>query len=193
MRIETFKTNQYEFADDIYSLSTLMEDSSEANEYKRVVFVSIFNTINVGMGTFFIGYKDEKKVAFGFFAHGTEDKNFRRLQYFAVLPKYRNKGIGTEVLSLALKQETNIVSGVNIPCSRSLTEFYKCLGFKFIMEVEDVETYGHNQVILSLHSKDTNIESSDYGRYAECTVAEPDVYPFYRELEVAFGIELMPK
>ena len=91
LKINFFTQINNELVHELYNFSVLMED---ANELKRIVFTIGYHILAQKQGSFFIGYHKNKKVSYGLLSNGTQDLNFRRLKYFAVIRKYRNKNIG---------------------------------------------------------------------------------------------------
>ena len=186
--IKIFSSLDDGFINDIFRLSQLMED---AGEFKRIVFIIIYSTLLKHKGTFFIASIGNKKVAYGFLAHGTSDPNFRRLIYFAVEKDYRNKQIGFSTLKAIIRQETVLTSGISLACQDSLYTFYKKLGFEYLGKVEGLE-YQENEIALSLVSPLTNTSQENYGTFFQIRVTEDKlVFDFYENIKNKYKINLL--
>ncbi|KAA1160876.1 GNAT family N-acetyltransferase [Pseudoalteromonas distincta] len=122
------KDNFGEVIPDIFRFSYLMIDGGEM---KEAVYCTATHMLQSNDGCFFTITHNDKKIAYGVFSYGLNNRNVRRLYYFAVEREHRQSGLGTKALKLAMETEVNIDHGCTVACQPELRVFYEKVGFKY--------------------------------------------------------------
>ncbi|MGK0270032.1 MAG: GNAT superfamily N-acetyltransferase [Cocleimonas sp.] len=135
-------------ADNIQEVFTFSYLMIEAGELKEAVFTTVTSFLQAGNGCYFSISDNGKKIAYGLFSYGQDDKKLRRLYYFAVESEYRGTGLGKKALKLALDTEVNRDHGCTVACNPRLRKFYESVGFEYYGIAEDKK----NEIVLAYYN-----------------------------------------
>jgi hypothetical protein len=180
MKIKYFYTltenNTREIIIDAFIFSYLMTD---AGEVKEAVFATIYLMLQTENGCFFSIADNGKKIAYGVFSYGRDDKKARRLCYFALVRDERGNGKAVKALKLAMKSEVSIAHGCTLACQPRLQRFYEKAGFEYCSRAVDKE----NEIIMVYYNSALN----NINYYAEqliyITEIQPVAYENFKHLE----------
>lgn len=134
--------NASEVIPEAFRFSYLMIDGGEM---KEAVYCTATDMLKSKNGCFFSITDNEKKVAYGVFSYGKENRKVRRLYYFAVEREFRGSGVGKQALELALKTEVDIDHGCTVACQPELRPFYEKVGFRYYSSAKNRD----NEIVLA--------------------------------------------
>lgn len=163
----------------VLELSNLMR---EAGEIPLEVFCIVNNLLEGRHGHLFVVSVEGVKIGFGCLVFGLNDSRFKQLQYYAIKPEYRSKGLGLKALEAVLQQEVGAEGSCGVACERNLKEFYQKAGFT--MDVDDGDRVGLVMTDRTLSNEQKVIQFYEIDRLA--------INKNIPILEQEYGIELEP-
>ena len=119
----------------------------------------------------YVLYKDGKAIAT---MRAWFNENKVILQRFAVLPEYREKGIGRELFSFVLKNilSNDEITKIEFHAQAYLENFYKEMGFSPVGK--EFEEFGIKHILMSANTKD--LKASDYKNHLYIISNTMDIY-----------------
>jgi hypothetical protein len=173
------ENNTREVVFDAFRFSYLMTD---AGEMKEAIFSTVTHMLQTGNGCFFSISDNGKKIAYGVFSYGWDDKKARRLYYFALERDVRGNGEGVKALKLAMESEVNIDHGCTLACQPKLQSFYEKAGFEYCSKAKDKE----NEIIMVYYNSALN-NINFYAKQVICRVEiQPAAYKIFKNLKEEF-------